>query len=220
MTTVLLVRHGLTAQTGHALSGNTPGVHLDDRGRRQADLLAERLHGVTLDAVVSSPLERCRETAEPIAAARGLAVQVDDGLRETGYGNWTGLELRHLRREPLWKTLMAAPSAVTFPNGEAFRDVQSRAVGAIRAWNERLGPDATYVVCTHADVLATIALDAAGAHFDQIHRFAFAPASLTVIRYGPAPTVIRLNDDGTSLADLLASPKRKRRLSGIRPRTR
>lgn len=220
MTTVLLVRHGLTAQTGHALSGNTPGVHLDDRGRRQADLLAERLHGVTLDAVVSSPLERCRETAEPIAAARGLAVQVDEDLRETGYGDWTGRELRHLRRDPLWKTLLAAPSAVTFPNGEAFRDVGARAVGAIRSWNERLGPDATYVACTHADILATIALDAAGAHFDQIHRFAFAPASLSVIRYGPAPTVVRLNDDGTSLADLLAPSKRRGRPHGTQPRTR
>lgn len=220
MTTVLLVRHGLTAQTDHALSGDTPGVHLDDRGRRQADLIAGRLDGVALDAVVSSPLERCRETAAPIAAARGLVVQIDEGLRETGYGDWTGMELRHLRREPLWKTLMAVPSAVTFPNGEAFRDVQARAVGTIRAWNERLGPDATYVVCSHADVLATLALDAAGSHFDQIHRFAFAPASISVIRYDPAPTVVRLNDDGATLAQLLAPAKRKRRPSGARPRTR
>jgi len=220
LTTVLLVRHGLTAQTGHALSGTTPGVHLDERGRRQAEALADRLKGVTLDAVISSPLERCLETAEMTAAGRGLTVQVDAGLRETGYGDWTGLKLRDLRREPLWKVLMAAPSAVTFPGGEAFRDVQARAVGTIRAWNERLGPDATYLACTHADVLASIALDAAGAHFDQIHRFAFAPGSLSVIRYGPSPVVIRLNDDATSLPDLLAPPERRGRPRGIRPRTR
>jgi probable phosphomutase (TIGR03848 family) len=211
MTTVLLVRHGLTPQTGPILSGTTPGVHLDERGMRQAHVLAERLAPVALGAIVSSPLERCRETVAAIAGARGLEVQLDERLGETRYGDWTGRELRHLRREPLWKTLMTTPSAVTFPNGEAFRDVQARAVGAIRSWNERLGPDAVYLVCTHADVLATIALDAVGSHFDQIHRLAFSPASVSVIRYGPAPTVIRLNDDGTGLADLLAPPKRRGR---------
>ena len=211
MTTVLLVRHGLTPQTGPILSGTTPGVHLDARGQRQAEVLAERLAPVALAAIVSSPLERCRETVAALAEARGLEVQVEERIGETRYGDWTGRELRHLRREPLWKTLMATPSAVTFPNGEAFMDVQARAIGAIRSWNARLGPDAVYLVCTHADVLATIALDAVGSHFDQIHRLSFAPASVSVIRYAPAPTVIRLNDDGTGLADLLAPPKRRGR---------
>ena len=216
MTTVLLVRHGLTALTGPILAGATPGVHLDDRGRRQAELVAERLAGVHLDAVISSPVDRCLETAGAVAAPHGLEVQPEERLIETGYGDWTGKELRHLRREPLWKTLMATPSAVTFPNGEPFRDVQSRAVAAIRGWNQRLGPDATYVACSHADVIATIALDAVGAHFDQIHRLSFAPASVTVIRYSPAPTVVRLNDDGSALAELLPAPKRTRRQSGGR----
>jgi probable phosphoglycerate mutase len=211
MTTVLLVRHGLTPQTGPILSGTTPGVHLDARGQRQAEVLADRLAPVALAAIVSSPLERCRETVAALAEARGLEVQVEERLGETRYGDWTGRELRHLRREPLWKTLMATPSAVTFPNGEAFMEVQARAIGAIRSWNARLGPDAVYLVCTHADVLATIALDAVGSHFDQIHRLSFAPASVSVIRYSPAPTVIRLNDDGTGLADLLAPPKRRGR---------
>jgi probable phosphoglycerate mutase len=163
------------------------------------------------------------ETAAPIAAGRpGLDVQVDDRLGETGYGDWTGRELKTVRRDPLWKLLMTTPSAVTFPNGEAFRDVQARAVRAIRDWNARLGPDATYAVCTHADVIATIAIDALGAHFDQIHRVAFAPASVSVIRYRPAPVVVRLNDDGSSIADLLAPPQRRRRppASGRHPETR
>lgn len=209
MTTVLLVRHGLTAQTGPILSGRTPGLVLDERGRAQVTRLADRLATVHLDAIVSSPLERCVETAEAVAAARGLEVQRDPRLEETGYGDWTGRELKTLRREPLWRTLMATPSAVTFPNGEAFRDVQARAVGAIRAWNDRLGPDATYLVCTHADVIATIVVDAVGSHFDQIHRISAAPASVSVIRYSPAPHVVRLNDDGSALADLLAPPKRR-----------
>jgi probable phosphoglycerate mutase len=211
VTTVLLVRHGLTAQTGPILSGATPGLHLDERGQKQAALVAERLGAVSLAAVISSPLERCRETAAPIASTHGLEVEVDDRLGETGYGDWTGRELKSLRRDPLWKLLMTTPSAVTFPNGEAFPDVQARAVRAVRDWNARLGPDATYAICTHADVIATIAIDALGAHFDQIHRVAFAPASVSVIRYQPAPMVVRLNDDGTSIAELLAPPQRRRR---------
>jgi probable phosphomutase (TIGR03848 family) len=222
VTTVLLVRHGLTAQTGPILSGATPGLHLDERGQKQAALLAARLGPVPLGAVVSSPLERCRETAAAIAGARGLEVQIDDRLDETGYGDWTGRELKTLRRDPLWNLLMTTPSAVTFPNGEAFRDVQARAVRAVRDWNSRLGPDAVYAVCTHADVIATIAIDALGAHFDQIHRVAFAPASVSVIRYRPSPVVVRLNDDGSSIADLLAPPQRRRRAaqSGRQAETR
>ena len=100
--------------------------------------------------------------------------------------------------------------------------MQARAVRAIRDWNLRLGSDATYVVCTHADVIATIAIDALGAHFDQIHRVAFAPASVSVIRYQPAPVVVRLNDDGSSIGDLLAPPQRRRppSQSGQGPETR
>jgi probable phosphoglycerate mutase len=219
VTTVLLVRHGLTAQTGPILSGATPGLHLDERGQRQAATLTERLAPVRLAAVISSPLERCRETAAPIAAARGLELQVDERLSETGYGDWTGRELKTLRRDPLWKLLMANPSAVTFPNGEAFPDVQARAVRAVRDWNARLGPDATYAICTHADVIATIAIDALGAHFDQIHRLAIAPASVSVVRYGPAPVVVRLNDDGSSIAELLAPPQPRRPRRGRGPDT-
>jgi probable phosphoglycerate mutase len=222
VTTVLLVRHGLTAQTGPILSGATPGLHLDERGQEQAAVLAQRLAPVRLAAVVSSPLERCRETASAIAGAHGLEVHLDERFGETGYGDWTGRELKTLRRDPLWKLLMATPSAVTFPNGEAFPDVQARAVRAVRDWNARLGPDATYVACTHADVIATIAIDALGAHFDQIHRVGFSPASVSIIRYRPSPVVVRLNDDGSSIADLLAPPQRRRRTPqrGQQPETR
>ena len=103
--------------------------------------------------------------------------------------------------------VMASPSSVTFPDGEAFAGVQARAVAAIRDWNARLGPTATYVVCSHADVIAAIALDAFGSHFDQIHRLAVSPASVTVVRYAPAPVVLRFNDDDRDLGSLLAPPQ-------------
>lgn len=209
MTTVLLVRHGLTPLTGPVLAGWTPGLHLDQRGLDQAAQLAERLRPVPLAAIVTSPLERCLDTVAPIAAGRGIEPVVDDRLGEARYGDWTGRELRHLVREPLWKVVQSAPSAVTFPNGEAMRDVQSRSLAAIRAWNDRLGRSATWLACSHADVIKGIVADALGLHLDQFQRIAIGPASLTVIRYrGPEATVVRVNDVGGSVADLL--PPRRR----------
>jgi probable phosphomutase (TIGR03848 family) len=215
VTTVLLVRHGLTHLTGPVLSGWTPGLHLDERGTQQAARLAGQLAPVRLDAIVTSPLERCRDTVSPIAAGRALDVAVDDRLGEARYGDWTGQEIRKLVRDPLWKVVQSQPSAVTFPNGEAMRDVQGRALAAVREWNERLGADATWLACSHADVIKSIVADALGLHLDQFQRIAISPASLTVIRYsGTRPTVVRVNDVGGQVDDLLP-PKRRSRGRGL-----
>jgi probable phosphomutase (TIGR03848 family) len=209
--TLLLVRHGLTRLTGPVLAGWTPGLHLDERGVEQARAVAERLRPIPLAAVVSSPLERCREMAQAIAEGRRLEVVLDERFGEVRYGDWTGQEIRKLVRDPLWKVVQARPSAVTFPNGEALPDAQLRALAAVRDWNERLGPDATYVACSHADVIKAIVADALGLHLDQFQRIAISPASLTVIRYaGLRSTVVRVNDVGGAVDDLLP-PKRRAR---------
>jgi probable phosphomutase (TIGR03848 family) len=215
VTTVLLVRHGLTRLTGPVLAGWTPGLHLDDRGVEQAARLAERLRPVPLAAIVTSPLERCHDTVAPIADGRDLDIAIDERLGEARYGDWTGQEIRKLVRDPLWKVVQAQPSAVTFPNGEAMRDVETRALAAIREWNERLGPDATWLACSHADVIKSIVADALGLHLDQFQRIAIGPASLTVIRYaGLRRTVVRVNDVGGAVDDLLPSKRRTRAAGG------
>jgi probable phosphoglycerate mutase len=207
VTTLLLVRHGLTTMTGPVLAGWTPGVHLDQRGQAQAASLAERLAPVPVAAVVSSPLERCVETAE----ALGREVTVDDRLGECRYGDWTGRELKVLAKDPLWKVVQAHPSAVTFPGGEALRDTAARAVDAVRDWNARLGPDATWIAVSHGDVIKAIVADALGLHLDQFQRIVADPCSVTVIRYTALrPFVVRVNDTGGGVADLLP-PKGKRR---------
>ena len=210
MTTVLLVRHGLTAATGHTLSGWTPGIPLDERGTAQASALAARLAGLPLDAIISSPLDRCQQTAAGIAGAEGRpAVQTDERLGECHYGDWTGQELKVLAKDPLWKVVQAHPSAVRFPgpDGEAMLDMQHRAVTAVRDWNTRLGEKATYVVCSHGDVIKAIVADALGLHLDQSQRVVADPCSLTVIRYTPLrPFVLRMNDVGGTVADLLPKP--------------
>lgn len=206
MTLVLLVRHGLTASTGTVLSGWTPGIPLDDRGRAQAEALAARLGPVRLDAIVSSPLERCRQTAEAIAAGQvepAIAVKEDERLGECRYGDWTGKPLRRLAKEPLWRVVQAHPSAARFPgeDGESMPDMQHRAVEAVRDWNSRLGPDAIYLICSHGDVIKAILADSLGAHLDMCQRIQVDPCSLSVVRYTPLrPFVLRMNDTGGDVA--------------------
>lgn len=203
MTTLLLARHGLTHLTGPVLAGWTPDVHLSEAGQAQADALAVRLAPLELDAIVSSPLERCQETARAIAGERPTEVLTDERFGECDYGDWTGRPLGELSEDPLWQVVQTHPSAVTFPGGEALSAVQHRAVAAVREWNERLGPDAVYLVCSHGDVIKAIVADAMGLHLDQFQRIAVDPASFTAIRYTPLrPFVLRLNDLGGNVAGL------------------
>ena len=206
MVTLLLVRHGLTEMTGPVLAGWTPGVHLNERGREQAAQLAARLASVPLDMIVASPLERCQETAQAVLAGRdGLQLRTDDRFGEVRYGDWTGRPLEELAKEELWKVVQAHPSAVRFPGGEALAEAQHRAVAAIREWNARIGPDATYLVCSHGDIIKSIVADALGLHLDQFQRILADPAALTVIRYTELrPFLVRLNDNGGKVDDLLA----------------
>jgi probable phosphomutase (TIGR03848 family) len=219
VTLVLLVRHGLTGATGSVLAGRTPGIPLDDRGREQAAGLAARLASVPLAAIVTSPVQRCRETADAIAAARNghpVAVAEDEQFAEVRYGDWTGKPLRRLARDPLWQAVQAHPSAVRFPgaDGEAMADVQHRAVRAVRDWNSRLGPDAAYLICSHGDVIKSVIADCLGMHLDMFQRVSVDPCSLSVIRYTPLrPFLLRMNDTGGSVAGLIR-PARAGRDSG------
>jgi probable phosphomutase (TIGR03848 family) len=213
VTTVVLVRHGLTELTGPVLAGWTPDLHLDERGAAQAAAVAERLRPLPLDAVVSSPLDRCLDTATAVLQGRQQELQVDDRLGECRYGDWTGRPLKELAKDPLWKVVQAHPSAVVFPGpeGEALRDTQARAVNAVRDWNARLGPDATWLACSHGDVIKAIVADAMGLHLDSFQRIAIDPCSVTVLRYTELrPFVVRVNDTGGGMADLLP-PRRKGR---------
>jgi probable phosphomutase (TIGR03848 family) len=206
VTVVLLVRHGLTAGTGHVLTGRTPGIPLDDRGREQAAALAARLAEVRLDAIVTSPLERCRQTAEAIAAARDgepLPVKEDGQFAEVNYGDWTGKPLKRLAKDPLWRVVQAHPSAVRFPgeDAESLLEVQHRAVQAVREWNARLGKDAVYLICSHGDVIKSVIADSLGLHLDLSQRIQVDPCSLSVIRYTPLrPFLVRMNDTGRTAA--------------------
>ncbi|MCZ2825973.1 MULTISPECIES: histidine phosphatase family protein [unclassified Modestobacter] len=213
MTTVVLLRHGrTTANTAGVLAGWTPGVQLDDAGRAQVQAVAQRLSGVPLAAVVSSPLERCQQTAGTVAEGRALDVQTDDRFGEARYGDWTGRPIKELVKEPLWKVVQQHPSAAVFPGpeGEGLAQTQARAVAAVREWNAKLGPDAVWLVCSHGDVIKSILADALGLHLDSFQRIVVDPASLSVVTYTDTrPFLVRVNDTGGDVSALIP-PKKKR----------
>lgn len=215
MATVLLVRHGRTAANSTGiLAGRSPGVELDEVGRAQAATLGERLAPIPLARLVSSPLQRCRQTAHALLAARADSVpnSVESRLTECGYGNWTGRPLKELAKESLWQTVQQQPSAVRFPGGEAMTEMAARAVGAIRAWDADVtaehGAEAVWVAVSHGDVIKAILADALGTHLDTFQRILVNPASVSVIRYTAArPYVVTMNSTGGDLAGMF--PPRK-----------
>ena len=215
MTTVLLVRHGRTsANSAGILAGRSPGVELDDVGRQQAVTLGERMAPVPLAALVSSPLRRCRQTAQALLAARSdtLPTSTDAGLIECGYGDWTGRTLKELSKEKLWTTVQQQPSAVRFPGGEAMTEMAARAVGAVRGWDAKIAADhgdgAIWVAVSHGDVIKAILADALGTHLDTFQRILVNPASVSVVRYTAArPYVVTMNSSGADLASLVPPPK-------------
>jgi len=217
MATVVLVRHGRShANSGGILAGRAAGILLDEVGEAQAADAGQRLAVLPLAAVVSSPLERCRRTAEAVAAAQKNQPEVvdDERLTECGYGDWTGRELKHLTKEPLWKVVQGHPSAAAFPGGESLREMQARALDAVRDWDRRIteehGANAVWVAVSHGDVIKSILADALGTHLDNFQRIVVDPASISAITYTELrPFVVRYNEHGDVSG--LVPPKRKRR---------
>jgi probable phosphomutase (TIGR03848 family) len=217
MATVILLRHGRTsANASGTLAGRTRGVHLDDLGRTQADRAAERLAAVPLAEIVSSPLERCKETAKAVSARQPgrLTVHSDRALTECDYGEWQGRKLRELAKLALWKTVQTNPSAATFPGGESLPQMQARAAEAVRRRDAAVasshGADAVWVAVSHGDVIKSVIADALGMHLDLFQRIQVDPASISVIRYTEArPYVLATNTHEGDLSWLAPKPARK-----------
>lgn len=230
MPTVLLVRHGrTTANASGTLAGWTPGVGLDETGLAQARALARRLAVVPVVALITSPLQRCQETAEALLAVPGPgdgmrpSARTDDRLGECRYGDWTGRSLKDLAKDPLWRVVQAHPSAVTFPGpgGESLPGMQHRAVTAVREHDAAVtathGDAAVWVVVSHGDVIKAILADALGMHLDAFQRIVVDPCSVSVVRYTQLrPFALRVNDSGADLAGIVP-PRRPGRRRRARP---
>ncbi len=204
-TLVLFVRHGQTATTGEVLPGRAGGLHLADAGQAQARAAAERMAALKkVDAVYCSPLERARETAAPIAAARGLKATVERGLLECDFGEWTGAALKDLAKRPEWATVQRYPSGFRFPGGESFVEMSARICSTAVKLTSR-HPGGVVVAVSHADPIKAAVADALGTHLDLFQRIVVSTCSVSAILYGAGgPAVLTVNHTG-DLASLVSS---------------
>lgn len=208
MATVILVRHGrTTANASGLLAGRMSGVHLDQVGQEQARVTGERLAAVPLVGLVSSPLERCQQTAQFIIDRQPshLPISFEPELTECDYGTWQGRQLSDLASEALWPVVQSQPSAVVFPEGESMGAMQARSVAAIRgldaAFEAKHGPEAVWAAVSHGDIIKSILADALGMHLDLFQRISVGPASVSIVRYDASrPTVYSTNTDAGDLA--------------------
>ena len=203
---VLLLRHGQADFDHGRLAGRTPGVHLSERGREEARALAERLRPVRLNAIYSSPLERCLQTAEAVADGRRLDVHVEEGVKEVDFGSWQGRPYKTLAKTSIWRQVQLVPSQASFPGGESVRDLQERCVDAVERIRTRHGKGIV-AVASHADAIKVTAAHYLGMHLDLFQRIVIPTASVTAIAFGDGfPRILRLGDTGSF--DEFAPPKR------------
>jgi probable phosphoglycerate mutase len=202
----LLVRHGMTPTTGDLLPGRTKGLHLADEGVAQAERAAERIAALgarKVKAVYSSPLERTKETATPIARALGQRVKTNRGLIEADFGQWTGRKLNELAKLAEWRQVQQYPSGFTFPDGESFSQMQERMCRTLRTLVAE-HPGQAIVAVSHADPIKAAIAEAMGTHLDLFQRIVVGPCSISTILYSPSgPMVLGVNSMGDDLTQLV-----------------
>ena len=207
MSTFIFLRHGHSAANKSGLlTGQLPGIGLSTEGRAQAERLVERIGKKRIDCVHMSPIERCQLTITPWLNSKNSAsmstLEIDDGFSEINFGQWSGKKLTTLRRLPLWKSVQASPSKVTFPDGESFRKAQKRAVESFNQLRAIKG-EKTHLIVSHSDTIKLVIADSLGMHLDEFQRLEISPASFTVFR-GDAKKIslLTMNNSG-SLEEIL-----------------
>lgn len=194
-TRILLIRHGVNDYIKKGLlAGRTPEIHLNEEGHKQAATVAERLGCEKIAAVYSSPLERCQETAAPLAARLGLELQTLDDVKETDCGDWTGQALEELRKAEVWQQVQFNPSIFRFPNGESMLEIQGRMVATLERLH-REHANQTIVVVSHSDPIKLAIAYYMGMALDLFQRLEVSPASISELDFNPLRVrLVRLND--------------------------
>lgn len=177
---VHLIRHSLTPETGKRLSSLDPDISLSPEGLSLAEELGRSLAAIPLQAVYTSPHQRCVETAAAITKGRRIRPRIDPAFVEADYGKWLGRPLKSLYRLKAWQHLMASPSRFRFPDGETLQEVQSRAVAGIEALAVK-HPDGTIAISSHGDIVKVILAHYLGVPLDLSGRIDPMPASVSVV---------------------------------------
>ena len=188
MTLLLLIRHGENdfVKTGK-MAGRIPGVHLNERGQKQAQALGEALRDVQIKAIYSSPLDRAMETSAPIAETHKLTIQQEPDLMDTDIGKWQGKSWKLLALKKEWKIVQNAPSRFRFPEGESFPECQLRIVNVLERLIKKNNKQQDIVaVVFHADPIKLAVAHFLGMPLDHFQRLGCDTGSLTAIHAGEA----------------------------------
>jgi broad specificity phosphatase PhoE len=180
MTTFFLIRHASCSGLGRTLWGRTPGICLNEEGKLQAQRLAEKFRGITLQAIYSSPLERTLETAETLAYSMKLEVHRDNAFNEINFGQWTGKSFDTLSSDERWHRFNSEREATRIPGGESFPEVQNRAVNALYAIHSQTD-NANVAIVSHADVIKAVVGYFTATPIDLLQRIEISPCSVSII---------------------------------------
>ncbi len=180
MTTFFLIRHASCNGLGRTLWGRTPGICLNEKGRLQAQRLADRFGGVTLKAIYSSPLERALQTAETIAHKLNLEVNRNAAFDEVDFGDWTGKSFDMLSGDECWRRFNSIRSTTKIPGGESFLGVQLRIVTELERLSSQYG-NANVGIVSHADVIKAAVGYFSVTPIDLLHRIEISPCSVSVV---------------------------------------
>lgn len=181
MTTILLIRHGENDSLGKYLPGNLPGIHLNEAGKAQALLVADSLKDVPITSIISSPLERAVETAEPLAKMLDLPITLEPGFIEMSTGSWTGKNFPEVKGDPLWEKLRSDPENYGFPEGESFSAAQERLWTALNNVVENQKDHAIVAIFSHSDCIKLLLTRAMEAPLKRYYSFNVDTASLNVL---------------------------------------
>ncbi|MBA3882923.1 MAG: histidine phosphatase family protein [Chthoniobacterales bacterium] len=205
MTNFLFIRHAAHDYLGRAMAGRLPGVHLNDLGRAQARHLGEKLSLLPIDAVFSGPLERARETAEPIGHRLDVPVHVVEEFTEIAVGEWTDRAFSDLPSEPRWSHFNSFRSSTAPPRGELMLEVQVRVIRKLYELRDR---HQFVVIVTHGDVIRSVLAHFLGVHLDLFQRIEIDPGSLSLFELGDNFVRVRLMNAPSSGSPLELSPVR------------
>jgi probable phosphoglycerate mutase len=197
----LFVRHAAhDLMERGVIAGRQPGVHLNARGREQAQQLAERLSPLPIEAIYCSPLERACETATPLVNALRLPLQVADEFNEIDFGAWTGCTFAELKDVPEWQQWNSFRSTAVIPGGESMISVQAR---ALKKTSELANRHEFIAVFSHGDVIRALLAHFLGIHLDLFQRIEIDSASASLIELGACSVRVRLVNGNAASPQLL-----------------
>jgi probable phosphomutase (TIGR03848 family) len=196
MTKFLLIRHATNDTVGKRLAGRMAGLSLNEAGQAQAQALAERLAGLPITAIYSSPLERAVETARPMAKVLQLEPVLCADFLEIEFGQWTNGTFEELDRQPQFQRFNSFRSSTRIPGGELMAEAQLRMITSLEKLR-RQHQQETVAVISHADLIKAAVAYYAGIHLDMFQRIEISPASVSIIEISDeAVRILLVNDTG------------------------